>query len=151
MFIKGHLIGGIIFTLILVYSLNIGWFAASIVFLSSILIDVDHYIYYILKTKDLNIKRSYNWFIKKVEKWEKINQQELSKYKIDIMAFHGIEFISILAILSFINSGFIWILTGVTFHLALDHIGLSYKKYPIYAKISPIYTYFTNKKKQELS
>lgn len=148
MFIKSHLIYGASFALILSYFLELTWAPTLIIFLSSLLIDVDHYAYYAIKTKDFSFRRSYKWFVKKLENWRRLNQKEKAEQKIAVMAFHGIEFLSLLFILSFVYTSALWILAGVSFHLVLDHIHLIYHKDPVYAKVCPTYVYFTNKKKK---
>ena len=64
-----HLLLGIIFSLVLLFLFpQIGFLGASIIILSTVLIDVDHYVYYVYKKKDLSLKNSYNWIIKKGNK-----------------------------------------------------------------------------------
>ena len=63
---KKHIILGLIFSLTLIFLFPaIGWKGFGVIFLSSVFIDIDHYLYFIFKKKDINLMNSYNWFIKK--------------------------------------------------------------------------------------
>lgn len=113
---KWHLLFGAIFSLIL-YSIlpQISIFNISLIFLSSILIDFDHYIF-IIKKKGrsyFNLKKSYLWH-KALER----------KHRPIMHIFHSIEFIVFIAILSFYSDFFLFILIGIVFHSVLDIIEL---------------------------
>jgi hypothetical protein len=107
MYTKPHLIYAILFCLILLPFIN--WWIL-ILFSAAFFIDVDHYFYYIIKFKDLSLKKAYRYFI---------NNPELKDL---IFPFHTIEFYLLLLILATFNIFFVFILLGVSFHLILDII-----------------------------
>ena len=146
---KYHILFGFAFVYILVQFFNFSLFAGLIIFLSSVLIDVDHYFKYIIKKKKFHLIKFYKSEIRRTEKWRKLKQQQKSKYKLPQFVFHGIEFIAILLLLSFINKFFLWILIGVVFHMVFGYISIIYFQDPIYLKFSQIYIYIRNKNKKE--
>jgi len=97
----------------------------SIVFiLSSILIDVDHYILvlYAKKFKIWDIKRIYKFFELKRKTHEKIHA---------IYVFHSIELLILLTILYFSTNWiyFLAILFGILYHILFDILEVAYLKY----------------------
>jgi len=128
---KYHIICGALFSICLFLIFNylqipITTFQLLIIFFSSVLIDVDHYAYYVFIKKNFNLIKAYNWFVRKRKKWIRISIEERKKYKNPILIFHGIEFWILLLILSFYYKPFWFILIGVFFHLFLDYIDLIY-------------------------
>lgn len=114
---KTHAILGFIFSTLSYFTFPITIFQAILIFLSSFLIDFDHYWFYVKKTKDWNLKRASNWKV------------YLSKKHKPIMhIFHTIEFIILIIILSFFWNIFLFILIGMLFHSILDIIDLIYRK-----------------------
>lgn len=147
---KYHIISGVIFSfLIWILFPDVGFLGFVIIFLSSILIDVDHYIYYVYNHKDWSLKNAYSLSYQKTVRWKKLKPEQKAKYKITPMIFHGIETWIPLLILSFISKFFLWIFLGVSMHLLMDLIELIYYDGPICCKISQIYLYFKNKNKKE--
>jgi len=146
---KWHILFGFVISYILVYFFNFPLAAGITIFLSSFLIDVDHYLLYLYKTKNFNLKKSYFWCVSEGERFERLPKNEKVKYKLIIMIFHGIEFITVLFLLSFLSPWFLWILIGVLIHLSADLPDLYVRGFPFREKISQIYTYITNKKKKE--
>ena len=80
-----------------------------------VLIDIDHYFWYILKYKDFNIINSYKFYIKNIE---------TNNYKNVIgilLIFHTIEFLLVMIILSYYFE-FAFIFTiGLLSHYLLDY------------------------------
>ena len=104
MHVHYHIILGFLFSLLL--SPIVGYFSL-IIFLSSFLIDIDHYFYYVVKKRDFNLINSVNYF--------------LEKHRVKaILFFHSVEFLALLIILSFVNYIFIYISLGIGFHFILD-------------------------------
>ncbi|GAH03477.1 unnamed protein product [marine sediment metagenome] len=150
MYPKQHLFLGIIFSLIILLIFpQIGLPGFLIIILSSVLIDVDHYIYYVYNKKDWSLKNAYNWHIERGKK-ERLLKKERLKYKEIILIFHGIEYLSLLIILSIIHKFFLWILIGTIIHMVFDFIEDLNHKNPLYFKLSQIYNFITNKNKKEL-
>ncbi|MDP2925248.1 MAG: hypothetical protein Q8N99_02635 [Nanoarchaeota archaeon] len=151
MYPKTHILIGGIISLLLYSIFNITLFQSVLVFLASFLIDVDHYLYYILVKKDINLKNSYAWFVKRRIKWLSYERNIRKKFKNPILILHGFEFWTILVILSYMNDLFIWISIGIGIHMVLDYIDLIYLNIPLYSKISQIYTYYKNQDKEPLN
>lgn len=104
MHVHHHIILGFLFSLML-FPL-VGYFSL-IIFLSSFLIDVDHYFYYVIKKKDFNLINSINYYLEK-------HREEA------ILFFHSVEFFALIISLSFVNHIFIYISLGIGFHFILD-------------------------------
>lgn len=113
---KAHILLGGIFSIISYLLFPITAFQASLVFLSSVLIDVDHYIWYVQRKKDDSLKKAYIFFkaLKKLKKRKRI-----------MMAFHTIEFLIFVAVLSYFFPFFLFILSGMLFHSILDAIDMN--------------------------
>ncbi len=116
---KTHIITGFLFSCILFFLFpEITLLGALVIFLSSFLIDVDHYFVYILRKKDVNLFRAYKWHILLGR-----NLKEKLKQIPFYHVFHSVEFIILLGILSFFSRWFFYILIGVLFHSFLDFYG----------------------------
>ena len=148
---KYHILLGFIFSAILFLifpSINI--ISAGVIFLSSFLIDVDHYIYYVFKKKDFSLKRAYKWFVEKNNRLSRLGPRKKRKYKFPILFFHNFELIIFLILFSLLNIIFLYILIGFLFHLLLDYLKMIYDKDLLLLKISIIYVLITNKFKKDL-
>ncbi len=146
---KWHLLFGFVFAYILIYFFQFSLLAGTIVFLSSILIDIDHYLRYVYLEKDLSPIKFWNWSMQRKKRWEKLSKKEKSKYKYPQFFLHGIEFWVIIFLLSFNHQIFLWMLIGIIFHMFFDISDLIYKKIPSHVKLSQVYNYITNKTKKE--
>ena len=91
---------------------GVTWFEALLILFSSIFIDVDHYIWYVIVKKDWNLKRAYYYLRDEVKGSQKL------------MIFHTIEFLIVIGLLSFIWFGFYYIFIGVLYHFALDMMSM---------------------------
>lgn len=147
---KWHILFGFAAAYILVYFSNFSLISGLIIFLTSFLLDFDHYLLYSYKTKNFNLIKAYSWSIIEGKIWGKLSSQEKRRYKLHIFLFHGVEFFLIFFALSQINIFFFWILIGFLIHMAADIPDLIYKKVPIYAKLSQIAVWQKNKNKKEL-
>lgn len=147
MLVKRHILLGLIFSLILfLFIPKIKLIGVAIIFLSSVLIDTDHYIYYIFKEKNFNLKKAIKYFVNAREKKKKLKSSEKKKYYSGWNFLHGIEFLILLFVLGiFISKYFFLISIGVTFHLFLDLIEQIYLGGRI-DKISIVYDFFKFKK-----
>src|SRR3989339_570438 len=76
---RKHFILGLIFSGILVYFFDFSLIAGAIVLLSSVLIDIDHYFYYVHKKNDWGLKNSYNWFVEHGKKLKRLDLKERKK------------------------------------------------------------------------
>lgn len=152
---KEHIIGGIIFSSIVLFLFpQIGLLGFFIIFLSSFAIDIDHYLYFVYRTKKLSIKKSISWYFINKDLFDKMSDKEKDQIFTGLCFLHGIEAMIILAILSFIfptySSIFIYILLGFLFHQILDAIHLYIIKYRFDKVISFIYSVQVNKKRKLL-
>jgi len=146
MFPKFHVLLGLIFSIIvfLIFPF-IGLLGLTIIFLSSFLIDFDHYLYYFFNKKSLNLKKSYLWFKEKGEKFSKLPKKEMKNYSLIVSYFHGLEWVILFFILGhFFQNFFYFVGIGMLFHLVLDWI-YSYLTLGRFFKISVIFDYFHNK------
>ena len=64
---KWHILLGFLFTYVIYWFTSINIFQASLIFLASILIDFDHYIFCVQKKKDWSFKNAY-FFLRKIRK-----------------------------------------------------------------------------------
>ncbi len=113
MYPKWHVVLGLVFSfLVFTLSPNIGFTGAAIIFLSSVFIDVDHYLTYVFRKKDFNLKKAFRW-----------HDNNRGRHK--IMHFlHSFEFLLVLGILSIYKNFLLYIFTGFIFHNTLDIIDM---------------------------
>ena len=141
-----HLKFGAIFSLLILFLFpQIGLTGFLIIFLSSVLIDVDHYLYYVYKKKDLSLKNAYKWCIKKRKKFLSLPRKQRNKFYTGFYFLHGIEILIVLFFLAFLSDYFLFVFIGVLFHLFLDFIDQIVHKNRI-DKLSLIYDFFKFKK-----
>ena len=89
-----HIILGFLISLLLLALFpEITLFGFFVIWLSSVLIDIDHYLFYVYLKKDWNLKRSYKWFIKKSKQFENFSNKEKKLFISPAPCFlHGIEY-----------------------------------------------------------
>ena len=108
-------------------------------FLSSFLIDFDHYLYFLYEKRSFNLKEAIKWFKEKKKIFENLTKKEKKKYIPGFYIFHGLEWVILFSILGFfVLNLFYFISAGITFHLILDYIEIFNKKRKIF-KLSIIY------------
>ncbi len=139
--------GALLSLILLLFFPQIGWIGASVIFASSILIDVDHYMYYVFKKKDFSLPRAYRYFVNLRNIYLR---GSLNRYQHPVMLFHGIEFCILLILLSYIHIFFFWILIGFLIHLALDFLDSFLSNNSPLFKLSQIYVLVTNKNKKRM-
>ena len=94
---------------------------AGILLASSVLIDFDHYLYYVFKIKTFNLKKAYNWFSQRKKKHKKLTKEQRKQFPTIPSIFHGVEWI----ILFYVSGIFIWnplifVSLGMFLHLVTD-------------------------------
>jgi hypothetical protein len=146
---KNHILFGFLFSTILYFLLPLTILEATIIFLSSFLIDFDHYLLYVYRKKRLSLKNSLRYFYNEGKKWKKIMPIK-NQYKRNIFIFHGVETWIPLAIISIYFPIFWFVLIGIGIHIFLDYIIILRLKDPWYSKFSIILTHSMNKNKREL-
>ena len=125
---RTHILLGLIFSfLIWIVFPTIVWYDILLIFLSSFLIDFDHYMAYVNKTGNWSLFKS----LKYHDKVQIIEAQELKKgikRRGDFHIFHTFEFhLAILAI-GLIFAPFLFIFIGMTFHSVMDIISLKKRR-----------------------
>ena len=119
---KHHAILGFIFALnLFIFFIEITLIPAIIIFLSSILIDVDHYLYYVFIKKDLSLKKAFQWFVKISKIYDSLSKNQRKKIHRSIFFFHGIEALVVLFLIGVYLPLANFIAYGFLFHLILDH------------------------------
>ena len=137
-----HIIFGFMFSSLLLFIFpEIKVLGFTIIFLSSFLIDVDHYIYYIMAKKDLSLKKAHKWFSENYKKALSLPIAERKKINPGFLLFHGIEATVLLVVLSFYNNLFLLVLIGFLFHQFLDLLTLVYFHFPLYKLGSQTYNF----------
>lgn len=152
MYPKQHIIFGFIFSFILflISPEQIGIFGASIIFFSSFLIDVDHYIYYLIKNKSFSLLKAFNYFSDARKKYMKLSFEKRREYYSGWCFFHGLEWIILFIILGvFVFKYFLFVAIGFAFHLCLDWIE-EFSKCPRKDKFFVIYDFFKFKKLKKI-
>ncbi len=146
---KYHVVIGFLASLIIHLIFQITFIQFLVIFLSSVLIDADHYFLYILRKKDFSLRKAINYFKERRKKWLSMKPEKRKNYKRAIFIFHGFEFwILLIIIANYIN--LIWfVLLGIFIHMFLDYIDIIYIKDSLYTKFSQLYVYHTNKRKKE--
>jgi len=110
MFPKYHIISSALLSILLYpfFGLNV-----LFVFFVGFLIDIDHYIYYVFKFRNLDLKKSYKYF----EDYPK------RRHFVDCLCiFHTIEFFILFALLSFYSKIVFLIFVSIILHEVLDLI-----------------------------
>ena len=77
---KHHVLLGFIFSIIIFLIFpSIGILGFLLIFLSSFLVDVDHYLYYVYKNRKLSLRKAYMWHIRKRKKWYVLSRKKRNK------------------------------------------------------------------------
>jgi hypothetical protein len=143
------LIGFLFITLLHFIFPQITFLNLLIILFSSVLIDVDHYFYYIFIKKDFNLIKAYNWFKEGVRKTRRLPLKERKKMYTGFYMFHGIEPLIILFLLGIsVSQFFFFVFLGFSFHLLLDIPSEIIIK-GTFQKISLIYNYTQFRKSKE--
>jgi len=146
-----HLILGIIFAGFVFYLFPIiGFVGFWTIVLSSFLIDVDHYFFYLFMKKDFSVNKAYKWFDEKFKKRLLISRDEKKKHRYEIYIFHGIEFWILLFALAYFSNFLFLVFLGVMFHMFLDFAAIIYFNEPLLLKSSVIYSLARNRNKKDL-
>ena len=124
MYPSQHLFYGALFAAFLAMIVPaIGIIGFSIILLSTVLIDIDHYLAYGIKKKDWSLRNAYTWHKEKIKKILAVPKKKRKNYYCGLYILHGVEILFLLLMLSFtIAPLFLFVLTGFSFHLLLDFI-----------------------------
>lgn len=121
-------------------------FYVIIVFLSTFLIDIDHYLVYVIRKKSLNLKKAHDYFYS-IHKNLKPMLDSGVKVKAPLVFIHTVEFLILVFILALFFPFFLYILSGMLFHSLLDVVDMIIVFGTIYPRSFSILHYFLNKKK----
>ena len=127
---KTHMLLGLVFSGIVwfLFPAIPGW-GILLVFLSSFLIDFDHYVVFVLKQKKMSLNESLKWH----DKEDVVQRKEKAagiRQKGHFHLFHTIEFHGIVWLLGyFLWSGFLYVTIGMIFHSVCDLVYLIQKDY----------------------
>ncbi len=117
-----HLISGIIVAgiLFLIYPI-IGFLGVLLIVLSAVLVDVDHYLFYVIKKKDLNLVNAYKWYEFNRKRTHYLSKKEKNKIFFGFHFLHGIEIFAIIYLLyAYVNPIFLYIMIGYSLHFFAD-------------------------------
>ncbi len=127
MYPRQHVILGAIFSLMLYFLFHANLVNSLIVFLSSVLIDADHYLFYAIGKRDFSYTGAYSWHVEQEIKAKRMAKKGIRK-RGPFHLFHTIEFHILLLLLSFSNAIFFYALVGFVFHSAVDFVDLALTK-----------------------
>ena len=143
---RHHVILGAFFAALVYWIFpQVGVQGATIIFFASFLIDVDHYLYFVVTKKNLSVKKAYNFFNEERNAALKLPKRQRKGIDPKMCLFHGIEVSGLILILGlFLSKIFLFIFAGFIFHLIFDWIeeiswGMKMKK------VSLIYSFFIHK------
>lgn len=126
---RWHILWGAVFTLIIWYfapGINPGYLA--LIFLSSILIDFDHYVNASVKNKSLHLWSAFEYYKKMAIQQKKERSRGIRK-RGDFHLFHTIEFHLLIGAIGLYSTPFFYIFIGMVFHSLLDLFYLINKDY----------------------
>jgi len=117
---RWHIVFGVLFTfLIWFFAQGISWLYLSLIFLSSFLIDLDHYVTGLMKTGKFGLRRIFGYY-KEIEALQKKEKVMGIRRRGDFYLFHTVEFHALIAIISIFWTAFFYIFIGMVFHSLLD-------------------------------
>jgi len=139
---KYHVLFGFLFSLILfIFCPKVNLLFAIIIFLSSFLIDIDHYLFRAWKLNQKNIFKAYVSNMSEKKAHNTSNKEKRKKKIPGFYIFHGVEIAIVLFLLGFfIHKIFYFILMGVLFHLCLDYFEMISNREKMH-KFSAIFDY----------
>ena len=126
MYPRWHIFWGAIFSAVIWISApKTNFIYILFVLFSSILMDFDHYLCAVLKTRKLGLFHSFAYH----DEMKEIMLEERNKgirEKGDFHLFHTIEFHILVGLLGFLWIGFFYVFLGMVFHSLLDIVSMLY-------------------------
>ena len=92
-----------------------GWMSAFAL-VGGFLIDIDHYFWFVHKTRRYGFKDCYNFYL------DPHKEGDYFRHKDAFLAFHTIEIPVLLIALSFVHVAFLTVLAGLLLHFMLDAV-----------------------------
>jgi len=126
---RWHVVLGAVFTFIFsIVFPKVQVFYLSLIFLSSFLIDFDHYVVAAMKNRHFSLIRAFRYYdVRRVEEEE--NKSRGVRKKGDFHILHTVEFHLIVLLLGFLWEGFFYVFIGMVFHSLVDIIDLKKTDY----------------------
>lgn len=139
---RNHFLLGLIVSFIMYFEFSVSIFECSIFLIATVGIDVDHYLYYVYRKKDWNLKRAVLWFVKNGKNLMRLDKKYRKEFYTGFCFLHGIEILVLIVLLGFfIWNLFYFVALGFLFHLILDYIHQAFWR-GRFDKFSIIYDYF---------
>ena len=124
---RWHIVFGLVFSVVVwILFMKTEWYFIALVFLSSFLIDFDHYVSSaLISGRVISLGESLRYHEKRNRQDESEKKRGIRR-KSDFHLFHTLEFHIFVFILGFLWIGFFYIFIGMLFHSILDIISLIY-------------------------
>jgi len=117
---KWHILWGAIFTIIIwIIAPDLNLFYLLLIFLSSFLIDFDHYVVAVYRMKGISFSKAVQYHKEQAKKTIREKKKGIKK-RGEFFIFHTIEAHILVAVLSLLWLGFLYIFIGMVFHSLLD-------------------------------
>lgn len=122
MFPRWHILYGALFALLLgMVAPGVHVSYLLLVFLASVLIDLDHYLACVHKTRKWSLLHAFEYHKKQAAGMRALEKKGL-KPKSDFHLFHTLEFHALIGLLGMLWVGFFYLFIGMVFHSLLDVI-----------------------------
>lgn len=126
---RWHILYGAIFTLLLwIIAPNLEWLNLLIIFLSSFLIDFDHYLSAGIHIRDFSILKVFRYYKEDAIKANKEKAMGIRKKGI-FQFFHTIEFHILIGVLGIWVYPLFYVFIGMVFHSLIDLYDMAKKDY----------------------
>ena len=123
---RWHILFGAIFTILVwIVFPNISPVFYWVIFLSTFMIDIDHYLLGVAKTGKWGLFSSLEYFRMLVKK-EKHNKMRGIRKKGNLFVIHTIEVLAVLGVLGYYSDWIFYMFVGFIFHFLVDLVGLIY-------------------------
>lgn len=140
-----HFLAELIASVVLFFGFDVGVFGCFVFLMASVLIDVDHYLYYVYRKGDWSLRRAIGWFVVKRRLLEKLDKKERGEFYVGFCFLHGFESLILFCMFGyFIWDGFYFVALGFLLHLILDWVDqVSFMDR--FDRLSSVYDYFKYK------
>ncbi len=123
---RWHILIGALFTVFLwLVSPETSFFYLTLFFLSSVFIDLDHYLVAVYQNKSSSLSKSLSYFSKQQQIELREHKQGL-RNKGHFFLFHTVEFLALVGVLGIFFTPFYYIFIGLVFHSLLDLASMAY-------------------------
>lgn len=150
---KQHFVYGFFFAafLFLIFPNTVGLIGLMLIVLSTVLIDFDHYLYFLYVKKEISVSKAYRFFRNNRKKFLNLPRNKRKDFFGAWCMFHGVESLIIALLLTlFISEYFGFVFIGMAFHLLLDY-NEQWKFYDRKDKLSSTYDFLKFRKLQNIN